>query len=297
VDGPLRRILHAACALTLTVQSAASAPAPSNAATSPRTESEIDIAQLVRELQWTASDPNDLSMVWLLPPVLLRTLLVQGSSLTPGAARQAMSVFDPYLVVGVVRGRFDETGAPVLEPAVVIENSVRLVLDTEEVLYPVADPDSNAVKALIQMERTLAGTLGDLGAHTTFLLFSGTSPSGHAVFPMIDRAAFAVELSALGPLAPQRVAWRMPLASLVRDRVCPRCRQGFNGAWTYCPWSGELLRDPDEIDRTTRAPEPPPRITPKPPRPATPQPMAPPPVVAAKRDSTKRSTPDMRAAP
>jgi hypothetical protein len=204
-------------------------------------EAEVDIARLVRELQWTASDPRDLSMIWLVPPSLMRALLVQGGDVSPEEVADALRVFDPYILVGVIRGQFAEDGSPRFESARTLYTAVRVIDDRGHVFYPELAPDSLAVQAMIEMHKTLAMGLGDLGAHTTFLLFPARSADGHELFPLDRRALFHVELTALGGLPAQRVTWRLPFAALLVDRVCPVCGEAFNGAWWFCPWDGTPL--------------------------------------------------------
>lgn len=222
----------------------------------PRPPDEVDIAQLVRELQWTASDPRDLSMVWLFPPSLMEALLVQGGGVDPVRVGSTVSVFDPYLIMGVVRGGFGPDGRPAFESGNVVRSSVRLVDDRGQVHTPVFEPDSLAALALSRMQFTLGTQLGDLGEHTIFVLFPGTDPDGRAFFAQDRRSTLMVELAALGTLPAQRVTWHLPLGSLVRERLCPACQGAFNGAWLFCPWDGRHLVAPSAVPPDSGPPVP-----------------------------------------
>lgn len=211
----------------------------------PKPIEEVDIAQLVRELQWTAPAPADLSMVWLVPPTLMRALLIQSGSATPDLAQDAIRIFDPYLVIGVIRARLNAAGDPMFEPEGVVRSSVRVWDDSGRSYTPLAPADSIVANALSDMQRTLGRAVGDLGAHTTFLLFPAADRDGQWLFPMNRRTRFHVDLDALGSLPPQRISWRLPLASVLEDRVCPTCGDPFNGAWRYCPWDASALVLPE----------------------------------------------------
>lgn len=202
---------------------------------------EVDIARLLRELQWTASDPRDVSMIWLVPDALMEALLLQGGDVDPSEATRVAEAFEPFLVVGVIRGAFDAKGNAIFEPPGAVRSSVRLIDDDGESHRALADVSEEVVSALSTMEQTLAAALGDLGAHTRFLVFPARNGAGHSILPITERATLIAELAALGPLPAQRVTWRLPLAALLADRVCPLCRDGFNGAWSYCPWDGSRL--------------------------------------------------------
>ncbi len=206
----------------------------------PLPPSEIDITHLSKELNWTASDPADLTMVLLFPRVLMEALIVQGGEAESDISA-ALNVFDPYLVVGVIRGRYDGEGRPTFESAMAIRGSVRAI-DTHGTRYAsILEPPVEVRAGLGEMQRTLASGLGELGAHTTFCLFPARLADGEPLFPLNRRATLTLELAALGPLPAHRVTWRLPLASLIRDRVCPACGEAFNGAWRFCPWDGTSL--------------------------------------------------------
>jgi len=247
----------------------ATVTSPADDAIELRPPAEVDIAQLVRELQWTASDPRDLSMVWLFPTSLMEALLVQGGDVDPERASSTVSVFDPYLIMGVVRGGFGPDGRPAFESANVVRSSVRLVDDRGRAHTPVLEPDSLAALALSRMQFTLGTQLGDLGGHTVFVLFPGLDPDGRPFFTQERRATLRVELAALGTLPAQRVTWHLPLGALVEDRVCPACRGAFNGAWLFCPWDGRHLVTPEALPPDSGPPLPSdPDPTPGPDRPA-----------------------------
>ncbi len=201
----------------------------------------IDITLLDRELQWASPDPRDLSMVWIFPRIMMEALFAQGGTPDSGAA-VVLDVFDPYLIIGVVRGHYDETGAPRFESEDAVRNSVR-VLDSNGTPHrPISHPDARARDALWAIQQTHAAGLGELGVHTTFCLFPAKRDDGEPVFPIDRRAKLTVELAALGPLPAQQVVWRLPLASVLRNRICPRCGEAFNGAWRFCPWDGSALQ-------------------------------------------------------
>ncbi len=214
-------------------------------ASTPLPPSEVDIAQLVRELQWTSPDPRNLSMVWVFPRELMHALVAQGGIAELDEEMAAIAVFDPYLPIGIVRGGFDASGAPFFENANVIRSSVRLETDRGHRLGAVSRPDSLAQLALAQMQETLSAALGDLGAHTTFLLFDALDPDGDPIFPLNRRATLTVDLAAVGPLPSERVTYHLPASSLLRGRRCPACGSTFNGAWVFCPWDGRHLVDED----------------------------------------------------
>lgn len=215
---------------------------------------EVDIAHLLRELQWTASDPRDVSMVWLVPDALMEALLLQGGDVDDAEARRVGAAFEPFLVVGVIRGAFDPNGNARFEPPGAVRSSVRLIDDGGQTHRALGDVSGEVVSALSTMEQTLAAALGDLGAHTRFLVFPGVNAAGEPLLPLTERATLTAELAALGPLPPQRVTWRLPLAALLADRICPLCRDGFNGAWSYCPWDGSrLITPPAEAEPPERA--------------------------------------------
>ena len=203
---------------------------------------DIDIARLLRELQWTASDPRDLSMIWLVPDALMEALLLQGDeTIDPAEAARVSDAFEPFLIVGVIRGYFDDNGNAIFEPPGAVRSSVKLIDGDGETHRALGDVSEEVVSALATMEQTLAAALGDLGAHTRFLVFSARNAQGNSILPRTERTILTAEMAALGTLPPQRVSWRLPLAALLDDRICPLCHDGFNGAWAYCPWDGSRL--------------------------------------------------------
>ena len=82
-----------------------------------------------------------------------------------------------------------------------------------------------------QLKPSISQMLGQYGANLTFFVFDadGLDPNANKDFEIkINDTA---------------LTYKLPLAGLVKNKVCPEDKEELNGSWDYCPWHGKKLKE------------------------------------------------------
>jgi hypothetical protein len=87
------------------------------------------------------------------------------------------------------------------------------------------------------MTSVLGNALGQLGQGIQLFFFPATAPNGSTIAAASKQGKFSVML------AGHSFEWRLPLSSLLPQKVCPVDGEKMSGAWKYCPWHGNELTD------------------------------------------------------
>ena len=77
--------------------------------------------------------------------------------------------------------------------------------------------------------------LGPAGRNFHFFFFPATTEAGTAIADPRLPGDFSVRV------VNERYSWRLPLGSLLPEKVCPADGERLNGAWLFCPWHGDRL--------------------------------------------------------
>lgn len=201
-------------------------------------QSGIDFNSLMIEVQKVSANPDALTVVWWMPEEFWRASN-EGSGFTEQQVDEMIAVLNQYTFVTVVDGTIGPFGGVsyVAEPD--LRRSV-LLLDANGTAYPPLhdkdiDPDTrNMVSFLGPM---WAQMLGEMGQHTVLLVFPATDDEGNRIADATGEGRFSIKVGE------ELFSWRLPLGSLVPQKMCPVDGELMNGAWRYCPWHGVELVD------------------------------------------------------
>ena len=78
--------------------------------------------------------------------------------------------------------------------------------------------------------------MGQLGKNFHFVLFPATNKERLPIMEAKKEGRFSLNLGG------DNLRWRLPLGSLLPQKVCPIDGEELSGAWKYCPWHGALLK-------------------------------------------------------
>lgn len=225
----MTRVTMLACLLTALV--------PGMAATT-AAQSTPSMPELIRDTQKQVDDPRRLTLAWWLPEEFWRVSAQQNGAAGP-QMEEMIKLLQPYLVMAVVDGKVGPMGGVEFRPSAEVRAAVKLRDSGGKTYAPLPEDELGGdVKNLVTVLRSLfANMLGSMGAGIEIFFFPAKSAQGALIASATKEGAFSVLLGS------EALTWRLPLASLMPQKVCPEDGEKMSGAWKFCPWHGKALVD------------------------------------------------------
>lgn len=226
----MTRVTTLVCSLTALL---ICAPAAATAQSAP------SLNDLIRETQKQSDDPGRITIAWWLPDEFWRLSARQNGGGATAQVEEMVKVLQPYLVVAVVDGKVGPLGGVDFVDGPALRDAVSVRDSGNKVYKPLPDSElPGDVRNLVAILRSMfANMLGPMGAGIEVFFFPARTASGAAIAAPTKEGGFSVHLGT------QAFSWRLPLASLMPQKVCPEDGEKMNGAWKFCPWHGKALVD------------------------------------------------------
>ena len=106
---------------------------------------------------------------------------------------------------------------------------------TEYPPIPTEQVAADARGAVDAIRPSFESMLGPVGRNFHFFFFPAAAESGRPIADPRMPGEIAVRV------ADEVYRWRLPLGSLLPEKVCPTDGERLNGAWLFCPWHGDRL--------------------------------------------------------
>jgi hypothetical protein len=217
--------------------------------------SQVNVNSLVNEIQKMSEKTDQASFVWWMPEEFWR-VTNEGSGQTEEQLEELLAMLRPYTLIAVVDGTIGPFGGITYVPEPTLRTSVWLVDGAGDTYRPLPeeqiDPDTRNLIAVFRP--LLANMLGEMGEHMVFVAFPATDGQGHRIAEATKEGRFSVRVGQ------EEFEWRLPLGSLVPQKICPVDGELLGGAWKFCPWHGAELLDveveTDPLVRESPASEP-----------------------------------------
>ena len=209
-----------------------------------------NLSDLMRETQKRGDLPGRLTVVWWLPEEFWGLALKKSGGLSDEQQEAFLRAVRPYLIFAVVDGKIGPLGGSEFVDQETLRAGIRIVDRKGKDYAPLADDRLSAdVKNLSATMKSMFGNmLGAMGQGMSFFIFQATTADGTAIAAATREGTFSLELGE------QTFAWRLPLGSLLSQKVCPVDGERMSGAWKYCPFHGKPLEDADRAARQPDAP-------------------------------------------
>jgi len=196
----------------------------------------IDQQELINELQQMKQD-NDgrLRFIWWMAEPFWELELSR--ELQSEQLKEAMEVFAPYIILGVLDGTVGPFGAFSTVPENLIRENIFIVAGDGTKYAPVTGENTSGdmKNLLVMLKPALANMLGQFGQGLNFIVFPSTDGEGRKIANTREEGRMSVVLSG------ESFNWRLPLASILPKRTCPKCGEQLKGNYRYCPWDGSEL--------------------------------------------------------
>lgn len=199
----------------------------------------VDLTDLIRETQKAGKIPGTLTLVWWVPEQFWQVSMEASGRSTPAGTERMLQVFHPYTMVGIVDGTVGPFGAMNFTSNAEERAAIQLQ-DTRGHMYPPLDDDalSDDVKNFLQIATPiLTNIMGPMGKNFHFFLFPAQDLKGRPLADPKSEGSLTVIYKG------KDFKWRLPLASLLPPKTCPKCLEKLPGNFKFCPFDGTPLPD------------------------------------------------------
>jgi hypothetical protein len=194
------------------------------------------IASLVRETQKVVSDSGTLAVALWIPIQMFQDVIKTDTKVTADKQQDLLKTAQDYVLIALVDARKGQTGLS-FTPSEDILKSAKLTGPDGQTVTALADANLNpAAQNLVGVVKPLfAGMMGRLGQNFQLLVFPGADSDGKKLAdPMGEGRVTLAENE-------HSFSWRLPLASLFPEKICPKCGEHLPGNYKYCPYDGTKL--------------------------------------------------------
>ncbi|MBW1792703.1 MAG: hypothetical protein JRJ14_10715 [Deltaproteobacteria bacterium] len=200
---------------------------------------EIDINALTQETQKMSQEMDDMTFVWWIPEEFWRVSFENEPAISQAETEEFLETLRPYTIVVVVDCMMGTFGGVTYKPERDIRNSLKFVdhRGNSYSPYGLSQVDADTKNFLDMMKPIFVNMLGPMGQNMHFFLFPAKDKSGNLIADAKSEGSFTVKL------AERSFKWRLPLGSILPQKVCPVDGERMSGAWKYCPWHGVELKE------------------------------------------------------
>jgi hypothetical protein len=196
------------------------------------------IASLVKETQKVQTDAGTLAVALWIPVQMFQDVLKGNPKVTDDAKKDLLKTAQDYVLIAVVDAKKGQSGLS-FTPSDDILKSAKLTAPDGQTVTPLADANLNpAAQNLVGVVKPLfAGMMGRLGQNFELLVFPGADSAGQKVADPMGEGRLTLAENE------HSFSWRLPLASLLPEKICPKCGEHLPGNYKYCPYDGTKLSD------------------------------------------------------
>ena len=195
--------------------------------------------KLIAETQYVRQIENNMKLVWWIPTEYWELALENNkSSATEEQINYLRELLDDYMII--VAGDYSLTSQNG-EMSFNVNSNIK----ENMALY---GPQGGKLKALkngeidervvVIVNETLkplfAQMLGKMGGGAEFFIYNNMKDGTRIIDPT-KAGSFHVELGK------ENFSWKLPLVSLMKEKICPVDQETMEGNWIYCPIHGQKL--------------------------------------------------------
>ena len=196
------------------------------------------LTSLIKETQKLTTDSGSLVLVWWIPHQYWEESTKNNPAINDILKQDVLKAVQEYTVIGVIDAKKEGLGGLSFTPADEILKTAELTDSAGKTVLPIADSDLNpSVQNLLSaMKPLFANLMGRIGQNMSFVVFPGKDSDGNTVADAQGEGHLAFTENG------HSFAWRLPLASLLPEKICPKCGEHLPGSYKFCPYDGTKLQ-------------------------------------------------------
>ncbi|AXG70995.1 hypothetical protein KORDIASMS9_03250 [Kordia sp. SMS9] len=195
---------------------------------------QVDVSQLTKDIQIVKKDKDNFKMVWWIPTEYWKVVM-NGSNIVRAEDVDVLTEsLDEYILIGSLHAELTQFGD--FKP----KYQILQLQDSQGNIYKElkkSEISSEYMEMLSSLKPSMTQTLGNFGKQLEFHVFEKTGKDGKLLAPINDYGVLTVLLN-----GNTSFKFKLPLASMVEEKVCPTDDELLNGNWKFCPWHGKKLK-------------------------------------------------------
>ena len=194
--------------------------------------------EIVRDTQKQGNRAGRSTLVWWMLPEFWRLALISSGTLPADKVEEMVSSIRDVNVFAVVDVKISGFSADYTKPEELRKGFA--VIDSQNQAVPVIpeQKQSTATKNMLGiMKPVMANMLGEFGKNITFIVTEGKRKDGSRRIDPAKPGTLLVKLNV------EEFRWRLPLGSLLPEKICPKCNETFSGSYAFCPFDATPLKE------------------------------------------------------
>jgi hypothetical protein len=195
------------------------------------------IQAIIAETQRSSGDARRAELVRWIPTDYWRVALASSPNVPTSAVDEIERVLAAYTLMVIASGEIGPLAGVTWTPEETIRATAVLrdrggaehrPLPAERIA-----PDAKSLATFIKP--LLASIMGPMGENMHMVFFPARNAAGDAIAHARTEGSFSLQI------ADRTYRWRLPLGSLMPQKVCPVDDEAMDGSWRFCPWHGKEL--------------------------------------------------------
>ncbi|WP_046757202.1 hypothetical protein [Kordia jejudonensis] len=195
---------------------------------------QIDISDLTKDIQIVKKNKDNFKMIWWIPTEYWEVVMNGSRIVNSKDINSFVTILDEYVLVASMNSELTAYGnfKPKYSNIQILDKSGTVYDELEE-----SEISAEYLEVLSVLKPSMTQTLGELGKQLKFHVFKKRDKQGKLITPMTEFSKFSIVMN-----QKSRFNIKLPLASMVEEKMCPEDDELVNGNWKYCPWHGKKLK-------------------------------------------------------
>ena len=194
---------------------------------------------IVRDTQKPGNRAGRITLIWWMPAEFWQAALSAGGTIPAAKAQEMVDTISDVNVVAVIDGKVGGFAQVDFVSQAELEKNLSASDGQGKPLLIIPESkQSTATKNLLAVMKPItANMMGEFGKNFSFFVFEGKNKDG------LRRVDPRKPGSLMLRLGGEEFRWRLPLGSLLREKICPKCNETLPGNYVFCPFDGTPLKD------------------------------------------------------
>ena len=193
--------------------------------------------RMTEEIQQIKQTTKTLKLVWWIPTEFWQAVMEEQKASTPAQRDYVVQLFDDYtiLVAGDYSLEANDSGLDftvndVRKSLTFFENGKKVPLLKE------SDVDDKVLALMNEMMKPVfEQMLGKMGSGVDIFIFNNKNSAGERILDPYKAGNFTVQMGK------DLFEWKLPMVSLMKEKVCKTDSAKFPGNYVFCPFHGTEL--------------------------------------------------------
>lgn len=192
---------------------------------------------IVRDTQKQGNRAGRVTIVWWMLPEFWRAAMSASGTVPVDKIDEMIKSISDINILAVIDAKIGGFGGADYAPAETLKKNLSVFDGQGKALAMIPDEkQSSSTKNMLAIMKPVMGNmLGEFGKNVTFFVFEGKNQDGSRRVDPAKPGSFLVKLNV------EEFRWRLPLGSLLPQKICPKCKEAFPGNYNYCPFDATAL--------------------------------------------------------